>query len=90
VRQEEAKILARQVECMIVIGGFNSANTRRLAEICHELQKNTHHVETSDQLSAEWFENIRTVGITAGASTPKWLIDEVVERINAFDRDKKD
>lgn len=90
VRQDEAKILARQVECMIVIGGFNSANTRRLAEICKELQPNTHHVEIADQLLPEWFDNIGSVGITAGASTPKWLIDEVVERINAFDKDKKD
>ena len=90
VRQDEAKILARKVECMIVIGGYNSANTRRLAEICLELQHNTHHVETVDQLSEEWFNSVKSVGITAGASTPKWLIDEVVERIKAFDRDKKD
>ncbi len=90
VRQDEAKILARQVECMVVIGGFNSANTRRLAEICLELQQNTHHVETADQLSGEWFKGIKSVGITAGASTPKWLIDEVVDRIKAFGGDKKD
>jgi 4-hydroxy-3-methylbut-2-en-1-yl diphosphate reductase len=90
VRQDEAKILARQVDCMIVIGGYNSANTRRLAEICLELQPHTHHVETADQLSNEWFRGMKSVGITAGASTPKWLIDEVVERIKAVGGDKKD
>jgi 4-hydroxy-3-methylbut-2-enyl diphosphate reductase len=90
VRQDEAKILARKVDCMVVIGGYNSANTRRLAEICMELQPRTHHVETADQLSVEWFSGIKSVGITAGASTPKWLIDEVVERIKAIGGDKKD
>jgi 4-hydroxy-3-methylbut-2-enyl diphosphate reductase len=90
VRQDEAKILARKVDCMVVIGGYNSANTRRLAEICMELQPRTHHVEIADQLSVEWFSGIKSVGITAGASTPKWLIDEVVERIKAIGGDKKD
>jgi 4-hydroxy-3-methylbut-2-en-1-yl diphosphate reductase len=90
VRQEEAKILARRVDCMVVIGGYNSANTRRLAEICLELQPNTHHVETAEQLSDGWFSGMKSVGITAGASTPKWLIDEVVERIKAIGGDKKD
>lgn len=90
VRQEEAKSIASQVDCMLVIGGFNSANTRRLAEICLEIQPRTHHVETADQLAADWFRGCKSVGITAGASTPKWLIDEVVERINAMETDKKD
>ncbi len=89
VRQDEAKTIAANVGCMIVIGGYNSANTRRLAEICMEFQANTHHIETADQLSGDWFAGIETVGITAGASTPKWLIDEVFERINALCRDKK-
>lgn len=89
VRQEEAKSMAGDVDCMLVIGGFNSANTRRLAEICREIQKNTHHIETVDQLSPEWFAGIETVGVTAGASTPKWLIDEVLEGIKAVCEDKK-
>jgi 4-hydroxy-3-methylbut-2-en-1-yl diphosphate reductase len=90
VRQEEAKTIASMVDCMLVIGGFNSANTRRLAEVCHEIQPHTHHIETVDQLSADWFADVKSVGITAGASTPKWLIDEVIERINAMETDKKD
>lgn len=89
VRQEEAKELAERVECMIVIGGYNSANTRRLAEVCKELQPRTHHIETADQLDDEWFAGVQRVGVTAGASTPKWLIDEVMERIERVNIDKK-
>jgi len=88
VRQEAAKELAKQVDCMIVIGGFNSANTKRLAEVCTELQPRTYHIETAQQLDPEWFVAVERVGVTAGASTPKWLIDEVMERINQLDKDK--
>lgn len=88
VRQEAAKELAGQVDCVIVIGGFNSGNTKRLAEVCAEIQPRTHHIETAQQLLAEWFEGIARVGVTAGASTPKWLIDEVIDRIEQIDKDK--
>jgi 4-hydroxy-3-methylbut-2-enyl diphosphate reductase len=89
VRQEEAKALARRVDCMIVIGGYNSANTRRLAEVCAELQPKTYHIETAQQLDPLWFEGVGRVGITAGASTPKWLIDEVMERVGQINKNKK-
>lgn len=85
VRQEEAKELAIQVDCMIVIGGYNSANTKRLAEVCRELQPRTYHIEEAAQLDPEWFRGVEEVGVTAGASTPKWLIDEVVDRIRQVD-----
>lgn len=81
VRQEEAKELAKRVDCMVVIGGYNSANTTRLAQVCAELQPKTHHIETAQQLHREWFDGVDTVGVTAGASTPKWVIDEVLEQI---------
>ncbi|MBI2355016.1 MAG: 4-hydroxy-3-methylbut-2-enyl diphosphate reductase [Deltaproteobacteria bacterium] len=81
VRQEEAKELACQVDCMLVVGGFNSANTRRLAEVCAEIQPRTHHIETAAEIDAIWFEGVERVGVTAGASTPKWIIDEVMSRI---------
>ena len=86
VRQEEAKELAKQAECMIVIGGYNSANTRRLAEVCAELQPRTYHIETADQLNPEWFAGVETVGVTAGASTPKWVIDEVLRKIEGIEK----
>jgi 4-hydroxy-3-methylbut-2-enyl diphosphate reductase len=89
VRQDEARELAARVDCMVVIGGFNSANTNRLAELCAELQPNTRHIETEAELDPSWFQGCRTVGVTAGASTPKWLIDRVVERLEQIGRDKK-
>ena len=90
IRQEAAKELAKQVDCMIVIGGFNSANTKRLTEVCSELQPKTYHIETAQELDKVWFSKVERVGVTAGASTPKWLIDEVVERIEEISRDKND
>lgn len=88
VRQEEAKALAGKVDCMVVIGGYNSANTKRLAEVCSELLPRTHHIETASQLDPSWFDGVDKVGVTAGASTPKWLIDEVLDRIKEIDQDK--
>jgi 4-hydroxy-3-methylbut-2-enyl diphosphate reductase len=88
VRQAAAKDLAQQVDCVIVIGGFNSGNTKRLAEVCAEIQPLTHHIETAEQLSPEWFDGVARIGVTAGASTPKWIIDEVIERIEQIDKDK--
>jgi 4-hydroxy-3-methylbut-2-en-1-yl diphosphate reductase len=79
VRQKEAQAIAREVDLMLVVGGFNSANTNRLAQICMEIQPRTHHVETVAQVDREWFEGVDKVGITAGASTPRWVIDEVIQ-----------
>ena len=74
---------------MIVIGGYNSANTKRLAEVCKELQPKTYHIETANEVDPAWFAGVGKVGVTAGASTPKWLIDEVMERIGMINREKK-
>ena len=86
VRQEEAKELAEQVDCMLVIGGFNSANTRRLLEVCTELQPRTYHIETAEEIDPSWFEGAERVGVTAGASTPKWIIDEVMNKIEELNK----
>lgn len=82
VRQNEARSIAGKADLMIVIGGYNSANTTRLARICKEIQPQTFHVETADEIEVGWFENVETVGITAGASTPQWIIDEVWEKVS--------
>jgi len=81
VRQNEAQAIARQVDVMLVIGGYNSANTSRLAQLCREIQPASHHLETADDVQRDWFVGAGRVGITAGASTPRWLIDEVVSRV---------
>jgi len=86
VRQEEAKDLAERVDCMLVIGGFNSANTRRLLEVCAELQPCTYHIETAEEIDPSWFEGAERVGVTAGASTPKWIIDEVMNKIEELNK----
>lgn len=77
-RQHAARELARQMDVMIVIGGRNSANTTRLAEVCREEGAVTYHIETASELRSAWFHHQDKVGITAGASTPDWIIEEVV------------
>ena len=81
VRQNEAREIARSVDLMFVIGGHASANTSRLARICREIQPQSWHIETTDEIDPDWFSGVSKVGVTAGASTPRWLIDEVVARI---------
>jgi 4-hydroxy-3-methylbut-2-enyl diphosphate reductase len=80
-RQDSALELARRVELMLVVGGRNSANTRRLWELCRDTGCEAHHIETADELEPSWFEGKEEVGITGGASTPQWIIDEVVEKV---------
>ena len=81
VRQNEAREIAQSVDLMFVIGGQASANTTRLASICRELQPQSWHIETAEEIQPDWFSGVNKVGVTAGASTPRWLIDEVVARI---------
>ena len=77
-RQQAARELAKNVDVMIIIGGRNSANTGRLVEVCQAEGAVTHHIETAEELRLEWFHSHDKVGITAGASTPDWIIEEVV------------
>lgn len=81
LRLKETKNMARKVDVMIVVGGKNSANTTQLANLCRSLSVRTHHIETADELRNAWFKKTKKVGITAGASTPNWIIKEVVKRI---------
>lgn len=77
-RQRAARALAKDMDVMIVIGGRNSANTSRLAEVCREEGAVTYHIETAEEIRPAWFHYQDKVGITAGASTPDWIIEEVV------------
>jgi 4-hydroxy-3-methylbut-2-enyl diphosphate reductase len=76
-RQADARSLATEVDAVVVVGGKNSANTRHLAEICRQIQPRTWHVETADELQPAWFEGCRSVGLSAGASTPDWVVEGV-------------
>jgi len=80
-QQAAARELAQEVELMVVIGGHNSANSRHLAEVCREAGVETHHIETADELEGQWLIGRERVGMTAGASTPDWAVEEVVRRI---------
>jgi len=82
VRQSSAKKLAEDADIMFVIGGHNSANTTRLAEICAATNTPTYHIETAAEIEKEWLSGKNKVGITAGASTPDWLIREVIQLMN--------
>jgi len=84
VRQEEAVKIASAVDLILVVGGYNSANTTRLAALCREEGARTYHVETADEIDKNWFAGARKVGVTAGASTPQFLIDEIVAKISGF------
>jgi len=77
-RQEEVRALAEQADAVVVVGGFESGNTRRLVEIARSTGKQAFHVETPRDLDLEQLEKMKTVGVTAGASTPNWLIKDVV------------
>ena len=78
-RQEAAVELAGKVDAMIVIGGRNSANTGRLAQVCAEQGCPTYHVETAAESNPDDFAGMHDIGVTAGASTPDWIIQEVVK-----------
>jgi small subunit ribosomal protein S1 len=80
-RQEASLQVACEVDAMIVVGGHHSANTTRLAQICAETGTPTYHIETAAELQPAWVSNVARVGVTAGASTPDWLIADVVERL---------
>ncbi|MCI8551113.1 MAG: 4-hydroxy-3-methylbut-2-enyl diphosphate reductase [Lachnospiraceae bacterium] len=76
-RQAEAKQLASKVDVMLVIGGKHSSNTQKLYEICRKECNDTYYIQTIRDLKYEWLEGKRSVGITAGASTPNYIIEEV-------------
>ena len=80
-RQEEVRDLARQVDGLVVVGGYNSGNTRRLAAIAESVGTPCFHIETEDQLDKNEILRFKTVGVTAGASTPNWMIRKVVQEL---------
>ena len=76
-RQVEARRIASEVDAMIVVGGKTSSNTQKLYEICQKECKNTYYIQTLGDLDPECVSSVRSVGITAGASTPNHIIEEV-------------
>ncbi|MEW6557952.1 MAG: 4-hydroxy-3-methylbut-2-enyl diphosphate reductase [Elusimicrobiota bacterium] len=84
-RQNETVKLAKSCDIILVIGGKNSANTRRLFTISKKIRKETYYVENADEIKNKWLKNVDSAGIVAGASTPDWIIEEVVNRLRRLE-----
>ena len=80
-RQAEALAIAGHVDVMLVVGGRNSSNTTQLASACAAAGAPTRHIEHPREIEPAWLEGVSSVGVAGGASTPNWLIDETVERL---------
>jgi len=80
-QQEAAAALAHNVDVMVVVGGRKSANTRHLKEVCEELGTPAFQVERAEDLDPAWFAGVSSIGLTAGASTPDYSIDQVEARL---------
>ncbi len=84
-RQNEVEKISKKSDIMMVAGGKNSANTKRLAAISRKNTK-THHIETAGELKKNWFKGKKIISVSAGASTPDWIINDVVEKIKSIYR----
>ncbi|MDP8204659.1 MAG: 4-hydroxy-3-methylbut-2-enyl diphosphate reductase [Candidatus Tenebribacter mawsonii] len=80
IRQNSTLALAKESDVMIVVGGKNSSNTKMLAKICESFVK-TYHIEVAEEIEKEWLNDKQDIGLTAGASTPDWVIVEVYNKI---------
>ncbi|MBP7248119.1 MAG: bifunctional 4-hydroxy-3-methylbut-2-enyl diphosphate reductase/30S ribosomal protein S1 [Negativicutes bacterium] len=90
LRQQAVRDLCNEVELVVVVGGKNSGNTKRLAEIAKEEGKKVILVEIAEELNPEDFTNLESIGITAGASTPDEIIQSVAKRVESFGNGKKE
>jgi 4-hydroxy-3-methylbut-2-enyl diphosphate reductase len=88
-RQAEVQNLADSVDAVLVVGGHNSGNTKRLAEISRKTGKPTYHIETESEIDIDALSEVRNVGITAGASTPNWMIKKIYRTLEALPFKKK-
>jgi len=79
--QEAVRKLSKRADVMIIIGGKNSSNTKQLSSISHDYCANSHHIEDENDIDYSWFKNKKLCGISAGASTPDWIIQNVVNSI---------
>lgn len=88
-RQDAARALAGHVDAFYIIGGRHSSNSVKLLAVCKEQCERSFLVETADEINPSDLENVERVGVTAGASTPNWLINQVVERLRAIGRERE-
>ena len=88
-RQMCAVELCQKVDVMFILGGLHSANTKKLAELCKKYNKKTFHLQNFKELDISTLLGSTTAGVTAGASTPQWIIDEFVENLRKVATKKK-
>ncbi len=84
--QDAARELSKEADVMIVIGGKNSSNTKQLYTICKDNCDKSYLIESKEEVKKEWFEDAKVCGITAGASTPDWIINEIIDKIRSLKR----
>lgn len=83
-RQDTCQSLSKKADIIIVIGDKMSANTKRLFQLCKKCNNKSYWIQTASELKKEWFKNARTAGVTAGASTPDWVIKEITDEIETY------
>lgn len=83
-RIESARKLAEKVDIMLVVGGKNSANTTRLAQVVKEVLPESYHIEVPEEIDSRWLDGKESVGISAGASTPEWIISAVISHLQTL------
>ncbi len=86
-RREAMLALARDVDCLLVVGGKNSSNTIRLYHGCVDSGVPAHLVESAEDIDSDWFTAVRRIGLTTGTSTPAWIIEAVLARLDAISRE---
>jgi 4-hydroxy-3-methylbut-2-enyl diphosphate reductase len=83
-RQDAVRLLAKQVDVMIVVGSKNSSNSTRLKELAEKLGTTSYLTDCPEYIRPEWFREVQTIGVTAGASAPESLVDQIIERIRGL------
>jgi len=89
-RQGFAVDVAKRSEIMFIIGDKKSANTRRLTKLCQDTGVKTYQIESADEINLDWLKGFDTVGVTAGASTPSWIIEKVISKLKGLSSYEED
>lgn len=84
MRQKSTERFSKDNDLVIVVGGRDSANTKRLYEICKSIGTQAYHIETGSEIKNDWLKGKKTIGVVSGASTPRWIVDGVVERLRSM------
>ncbi|TCO79787.1 bifunctional 4-hydroxy-3-methylbut-2-enyl diphosphate reductase/30S ribosomal protein S1 [Marinisporobacter balticus] len=89
-RQTSCADVSKQVDAMIIIGGYHSSNTQKLLQISKKYCKNTYHIETAEEVPIADISGFKKIGVTAGASTPDWIIKEAIKRMDNMEQEQNE